>query len=187
MSQNTQEKTDDSSQPLQNQTKGVKALLGDPKKAILTLSLPMIVAMIGPNTCTVWLIVSGFLVLDQSFSRGWICVPACSSWESRLLQALELVVAQRSQERSVQKIRKGRISSSPHLIIMVIRRNCICTIPLFVFSEDIFRAIGAGEATAIASLYARIISFNVSIMSFFTFIATAFFDPKVMRNDRCLQ
>jgi Na+-driven multidrug efflux pump len=42
----TPEETNDSSQSFQNQTKGLKALLGDPKKAILSLSLPMIVAIV---------------------------------------------------------------------------------------------------------------------------------------------
>jgi putative MATE family efflux protein len=46
------------------------------------------------------------------------------------------------------------------------------TVPLFVFSDDIFRAIGAGRTTATASMYARIM-YSATIISFFSFIANA--------------
>jgi len=70
------------------------------------------------------------------------------------------------------KDKKGGDVAAVHTLIIMVIVALAYAIPLFVFAEDIFRLIGAGEATATASLYARII-YSVSIVSFFTSIATA--------------
>jgi len=70
------------------------------------------------------------------------------------------------------KDKKGGDRAAVHTLIIMVIVALAYAIPLFVFAEDIFRLIGAGEATATASLYARII-YSVSIVSFFTSIATA--------------
>jgi putative MATE family efflux protein len=70
------------------------------------------------------------------------------------------------------KDKKGGDLAAVHTLIIMVIVALAYAIPLFVFAEDIFRLIGAGEATATASLYARII-YAVSIVSFFTSIATA--------------
>jgi Na+-driven multidrug efflux pump len=79
--------------------------------------------------------------------------------------------AQQSQEKSVQKT-KGVDNAAVHTIIIMFLLVVLYTVPLFVFSDDIFRAIGAGRTTATAALYARIM-FSATIISFFSFIANA--------------
>ena len=171
MSQNTQEKNDDSSQPLQNQTKGVKALLGDPKKAILTLSLPMIVAMVVQTLYNlinrIW--VSG-LGTEASAAVGF-AFPLLFMGTA-IATGLGVGGGSAISRKIGAKDKKGGDLAAVHTLIIMVIVALAYAIPLFVFAEDIFRLIGAGEATATASLYARII-YAVSIVSFFTSIATA--------------
>jgi putative MATE family efflux protein len=171
VSQNTQEKTDDSSQPLQNQTKGVKALLGDPKKAILTLSLPMIVAMVVQTLYNlinrIW--VSG-LGTEASAAVGF-AFPLLFMGTA-IATGLGVGGGSAISRKIGAKDKKGGDRAAVHTLIIMVIVALAYAIPLFVFAEDIFRLIGAGEATATASLYARII-YSVSIVSFFTSIATA--------------
>lgn len=171
MSQNTQEKADDSSQPFQNQTKGVKALLGDPKKAILTLSLPMIVAMVVQTLYNlinrIW--VSG-LGTEASAAVGF-AFPLLFMGTA-IATGLGVGGGSAISRKIGAKDKKGGDNAAVHTLILMIIVALAYAIPLFVFAEDIFRLIGAGEATATASLYARII-YSVSIVSFFTSIATA--------------
>ncbi|HWR63998.1 MAG TPA: MATE family efflux transporter [Candidatus Thermoplasmatota archaeon] len=171
MSQNTQEKTDDSSRPFQNQTKGVKALLGDPKKAILTLSLPMIVAMVVQTLYNlinrIW--VSG-LGTEASAAVGF-AFPLLFMGTA-IATGLGVGGGSAISRKIGAKDKKGGDRAAVHTLIIMVIVALAYAIPLFVFAEDIFRLIGAGEATATASLYARII-YSVSIVSFFTSIATA--------------
>jgi len=171
VSQNTQEKNDDSSQPLQNQTKGVKALLGDPKKAILTLSLPMIVAMVVQTLYNlinrIW--VSG-LGTEASAAVGF-AFPLLFMGTA-IATGLGVGGGSAISRKIGAKDKKGGDLAAVHTLIIMVIVALAYAIPLFVFAEDIFRLIGAGEATATASLYARII-YAVSIVSFFTSIATA--------------
>jgi putative MATE family efflux protein len=70
------------------------------------------------------------------------------------------------------KDKKGADNAAVHTIIIMFILAILYTIPLYMFSDDIFHAIGAGRTTAIASPYARIM-FSATIISFFSFIATA--------------
>jgi len=171
VSQNTQEKADDSSQPFQNQTKGVKALLGDPKKAILTLSLPMIVAMVVQTLYNlinrIW--VSG-LGTEASAAVGF-AFPLLFMGTA-IATGLGVGGGSAISRKIGAKDKKGGDVAAVHTLIIMVIVALAYAIPLFVFAEDIFRLIGAGEATETASLYARII-YSVSIVSFFTSIATA--------------
>jgi len=171
VTQNTQEIADDSSQPFQNQTKGVKALLGDPKKAILTLSLPMIVAMVVQTLYNlinrIW--VSG-LGTEASAAVGF-AFPLLFMGTA-IATGLGVGGGSAISRKIGAKDKKGGDVAAVHTLIIMVIVALAYAIPLFVFAEDIFRLIGAGEATATASLYARII-YAVSIVSFFTSIATA--------------
>jgi putative MATE family efflux protein len=70
------------------------------------------------------------------------------------------------------KDKKGGDIAAVHTLILMVIAALAYAIPLFVFAEDIFRLIGAEQATETAALYARII-YAASIVSFFTSIATA--------------
>jgi putative MATE family efflux protein len=171
VSQKTQGKSDDSSQPFQNQTKGLKALLGDPKKAILTLSLPMIVAMVVQTLYNlinrIW--VSG-LGTESAAAVGF-AFPLLFMGTA-IATGLGVGGGSAISRKIGAKDKKGGDIAAVHTLILMVIVALAYAIPLFVFAEDIFRLIGAGEATATASLYARII-YSASIVSFFTSIATA--------------
>lgn len=171
MSTTTPEETNDSSQPFQNQTKGLKALLGDPKKAILTLSLPMIVAMVVQTLYNlinrIW--VSG-LGTDAAAAVGF-AFPLLFMGTA-LATGLGVGGGSAISRKIGAKDKKGGDIAAVHTLILMVIVALAYAIPLFVFADDIFRLIGAGQATATASLYARII-YSASIVSFFTSIATA--------------
>lgn len=171
MSQSTKSKTDDTKPSFQNQTKGIKALLGDPKKAIITLSLPMIVAMVVQTLYNlinrIW--VSG-LGTDAAAAVGF----AFPLLFMGIAIATGLGVGGGSaiSRKIGAKDKKGGDVAAVHTLILMVIVALAYSLPLFVFADDIFRLIGAEQATATASLYARII-YAASIVSFFTSIATA--------------
>jgi putative MATE family efflux protein len=165
------EETNDSSEPFENQTKGLKALLGDPKKAILTLSLPMIVAMVVQTLYNlinrIW--VSG-LGTEAAAAVGF-AFPLLFMGTA-LATGLGVGGGSAISRKIGAKDKKGGDIAAVHTLIIMVIAALAYAIPLFVFADDIFRLIGAGSATATASLYARII-YSASIVSFFTSIATA--------------
>jgi putative MATE family efflux protein len=171
VSTTTPEETNDSSQPFQNQTKGLKALLGDPKKAILTLSLPMIVAMVVQTLYNlinrIW--VSG-LGTDAAAAVGF-AFPLLFMGTA-IATGLGVGGGSAISRKIGAKDKKGGDIAAVHTLILMVIVALAYAIPLFMFADDIFRLIGAGQATATASLYARII-YSASIVSFFTSIATA--------------
>ena len=172
MSQRTPGVVDDSSSSLQNQTKGVKTLLGDPKKAILTLSLPMIVAMVVQTLYNlvnrIW--VSG-LGTEAAAAVGF-AFPLLFMGTA-IATGLGVGGGSAISRRIGAKDKKGGDTAAVHTLILMVIIALVYAIPLFVFAEDIFRLIGAEQATATTgALYARII-YSASIVSFFTSIATA--------------
>ncbi len=171
MSQNIQEKNDDSSQPFQNQTKGVKALLGDPKKAILSLSWPMIIAMTVQTLYNlvdaIW--VSG-LGSDALASVGFVFPLLFMG--TAIATGLGIGGGSAISRKIGAKNKKGADNAAVHTMIIMCILAILYAVPLFVFSDDIFRLIGAGRTIATASMYARIM-YSATIISFFSFIANA--------------
>ncbi|MBN1280925.1 MAG: MATE family efflux transporter [Candidatus Thermoplasmatota archaeon] len=66
----------------------------------------------------------------------------------------------------------GADSAAVHTLLATVVLAVLYTIPLFLFTEDIFQLIGAGRTTATATLYARIM-YSASIVTFFSFVANA--------------
>jgi putative MATE family efflux protein len=165
------EETSDSSDSSETQTKGVKALLGDPKKAILTLSLPMIVAMVVQTLYNlinrIW--VSG-LGTDAAAAVGF-AFPLLFMGTA-IATGLGVGGGSAISRKIGAKDKKGGDIAAVHTLILMVIVALAYAIPLFVFAEDIFRMIGAGQATGTAALYARIM-YSATIIWFFTSIATA--------------
>ncbi len=171
VSQDTLQQNQDSSQSFPKQTNGIKTLLGDPKKAILTLSLPMIVAMVVQTLYNlinrIW--VSG-LGTDAAAAVGF-AFPLLFMGTA-LSTGLGVGGGSAISRKIGAKDKKGGDNAAVHTLIIMIFAALAYAIPLFVFAEDIFRLIGAEQATTTAALYARII-YAASIIIFFTSIATA--------------
>ena len=170
MNNKTSEIINDSSRAFENQTKGVKALLGDPKKAILTLSLPMIVAMVVQTLYNlinrIW--VSG-LGTDAAAAVGF-AFPLLFMGTA-IATGLGVGGGSAISRKIGAKDKKGGDIAAVHTLILMIIVAIAYAVPLFVFAEDIFRIIGAKQATETATLYVRII-YSASIVWFFTSIAT---------------
>ncbi|MBP1661986.1 MAG: family drug/sodium antiporter [Thermoplasmatales archaeon] len=171
VSQEQQGKKTNSPQPVQAQTNGIKTLLGDPKKAIITLSLPMIVAMTVQTLYNlinrIW--VSG-LGTEAAAAVGF-AFPLLFMGTA-LATGLGVGGGSAISRKIGAKDKNGGDNAAVHTLILMVIAALAYAIPLFIFAEDIFRLIGAGEATKTAALYAQII-YAASIIMFFTSIATA--------------
>jgi len=162
--------TDSAEFPMK-QTEGVKALLGDPKKALIKLAWPMIIAMTVQTLYSlvdaIW--VSG-LGSDSLAAVGFV-FPLLFMGIA-IATGLGIGGGSAISRKIGAKDKKGADNAAVHTIIIMFILAILYTIPLYMFSDDIFHAIGAGRTTAIASPYARIM-FSATIISFFSFIATA--------------
>jgi len=152
-------------------TAGVEALLGDPKKAILTLSIPMIVAMTVQTLYNlinrIW--VSG-LGTDAAAAVGF-AFPVLFMGTA-VATGLGVGGGSAISRKIGAGDKKGADSAAVHTLIVMVLLALLYSIPLILFAEDLFRSIGADQATGIASMYARIL-FAGSIIFFFISIATA--------------
>ena len=153
------------------ESKGIKTLLGDPKKAILKLSIPMIIAML---IQTLYHLVDAFWVsglgADALAAVGFV-FPFVF-----MALAISAGIGIGGGSAISRKIgaqdKTGADTVATHtLVIMVIIAACF-SIPFFIFAENIFTLIGAGETVQTATIYARIMA-SGTIIVFFSFIANA--------------
>jgi Na+-driven multidrug efflux pump len=123
----------------EKQTKGVKTLQGDPKKAIITLAVPMIIAMLVQTiynlTDAIWV---SFLGSDALAAVGFvfpffIMVIALST-------GMGVGAGSAISRRIGAKDKVGADSVAEHSIILVIIIALIFTIPLYFLAEPIFTA-----------------------------------------------
>ena len=156
---------------LKPETEGVKTLLGDPKKAIIKLAIPMIVAMVVQTLYNlvdaIW--VSG-LGADALASVGFVFPFLFMG--TAIATGLGIGGGSAISRKIGAKDKKGADNVAVHTIILMFIIAIIYAIPLFVFAEGIFRAIGAEQTTEMATLYARIM-YTATVITFFTFIANA--------------
>jgi len=153
------------------QTEGVKTLLGEPKKAIIKLALPMIAAMsvqtIYNFVDAIW--VSGlgadalsavgfffpFFFMTMAIGRGLGL--GGGSAISRRIGAMDKI---------------GADNVAAHTIVIMFLAAVFLTVPLFIFAEKIFTLLGAGRTLAMAVSYARIM-FAGTLVIFFVNTANA--------------
>ncbi|UCE37155.1 MAG: MATE family efflux transporter [Thermoplasmata archaeon] len=153
------------------ETKGVKILLGDPKKAIIKLAVPMIIAM---SANTIYNLVDAIWVAGL----GPDALAAVGFFFPFLMVALSLAVglgvggAAAISRRIGAKDKKGADNVAVHTIIFMVIISAIFSILFFIFAEEIFRLLGAGDVTGDATAYGRVL-FGGSIVIFYTQVATA--------------
>jgi putative MATE family efflux protein len=171
VSRNRQENSDEKSPPHSNQTKGVQALLGDPKKAILSLSWPMIVAMTVQTLYNlidaIW--VSG-LGSDALASVGFVFPLLFMG--TAIATGLGVGGGSAISRKIGGNNKKGADNAAVHTMILMCILAVLYAAPLYLFSDTIFYAIGAGRTTETATSYARIM-YSATIISFFCFTANA--------------
>ena len=165
-------------------TKGVETLLGEPRKAVIKLAIPMIIAMsittIYNFVDTLW--VSGFganwFSVSESIELGAKAVAAVGFVLPFFMMIIALstgigVGCGSAISRFIgAKDKKGADNVAIHSIFITILISIVFTIPLFLLSDSLFIFIGAKEAAFLASSYGKII-FIGSFFIFFTYIANA--------------
>ena len=152
-------------------TDGVKTLLGEPRRAILKLAIPMIVAMsvhtiynfvdalwvsgLGPDALSALGFFFPFMFMSIALATG-LGVGSTSSI-SRRIGAGD---------------KAGADNVAVHTIIIMVIIATFFTIPLYIFAEDIFRQIGAAQTLEMTLSYARILFAGIIVL-FFSNIANA--------------
>ena len=152
-------------------TKGVQTLLGNPKKAIIKLSIPMIVAMsvhtlynfvdglwvagLGPDALSAVGFFFPFFFLIMALSAG-IGVGG-SAAISRMIGA---------------KDKKNADAVASHTMVLMVIAAIVLALPFFIFAPTIFARLGAGPVTTMAGEYARII-FGGTLIIFFGQVTSA--------------
>ena len=152
-------------------TEGVKALQGDPKKAIVKLAIPMIVAMfvqtIYSLVDTYW--VSG-LGADALAAMGFVFPFFCISMA--LSNGIGIGGGAAISRRIGAKDKTGADNVAVHTIIIIFLLALAFTLPFYMFAPQLFTLAGAGKTTELAVAYARVI-FLGSIIIFFSNVANS--------------
>jgi putative MATE family efflux protein len=163
--------TEQPAQPTPSTTKGVQTLLGNPKKAIVKLSIPMIVAMsvhtlynfvdglwvagLGPDALSAVGFFFPFFFLIMALSAG-IGVGG-SAAVSRMIGS---------------KDKKNADAVASHTMVLMVIAAIVLALPFFIFAPTIFARLGAGPIATMAGAYARII-FGGTLIIFFGQVASA--------------
>jgi len=167
-----------------SETKGVKTLLGEPKKAIIRLAVPMIIAM---SVQTVYNFVDALWV--SGFGQDiFTSSPVLETGEGALA-AIGLVLpffmmaiaistglgvggSSAISRRIGSDDKKGADNVAIHSIIIIVLVATVFSILFFTLAPWIFNSISSGVSAGMAISYGRVI-FAFSIFIFFINIATA--------------
>ncbi len=153
------------------QTEGVKTLLGEPKRAIIKLALPMIAAMsvqtIYNFVDAIW--VSG-LGADALSAVGFFF--PFFFMTMAIATGIGLGGGSAISRRIGARDKRGADNVAVHTVVIMFLAAVFLTVPLFIFAEKIFTLLGAGRTLAMAVSYARIM-FAGTLIIFFVNIANA--------------
>ncbi len=152
-------------------TAGMQTLAGDPKKAILKLGLPLMVAMVVQNMYNIvdmfW--VSG-LGSDALAAVGFVFPFFFAS--IALATGLGIGGGSAISRKLGAKDKSGADNVAVHMMLVMLVTSILFSVPLFLFAEPIFIAIGAGDTVDMAVSYGKII-FAGNILIFFPNVANA--------------
>jgi putative MATE family efflux protein len=153
-------------------TKGVEILMGEPKKAIIKLAIPMIIAM---SVMTIYNLVDVFWVAglgENAISAVGLFLPFFFIIMS-LSNGLGVGGGSAISRRIGSHDRKGTDNVAVHTIIIMIMMIVGFTIPFFFFAENIFSQIAEDpNVKNMATDYGKIV-FGGSSVIFFLYVATA--------------
>ena len=165
-------------------THGVKTLLGNPKKAIIKLAIPMIIAM---SVQTIYNFVDALWV--SGFGSGLFTIAPVEDTGKLALAAIGFVLpfymmaiaistgigvggSSAVSRRIGARDKEGADNIAIHSIIITVLISIVYTIIFYLSAEKMFRIIGAGASLEMAVSYGRVI-FAGSMIIFFINIATA--------------
>jgi putative MATE family efflux protein len=153
-------------------TQGVATLLGDPKKAIIKLSLPMIVAMSVQSLYNladkIWVSGLGKEALSATglFFPFMMLAIAVSA-------GLGIGGGSAISRRIGASDKEGVHSVATHTVIFTFITAFTYTVPLFFYAPLIFRALGAGDALEMSLAYGQVMIAG-SVFIFLANIGNAF-------------
>jgi putative MATE family efflux protein len=149
----------------------VKTLLGDPKKAIIRISIPMFVAM---TIQTIYNLVDAIWVAG----KGEAALSAVGFFFPFTMLLMSIATglgigggAVISQAIGARDARKADSAAAHTLIIMLILA-VVMSIPLFLFAEPLYRLIGAASSIQDTLAYSRVMFAGI-ILIFFTQVGMA--------------
>lgn len=141
---------------MESSTKGIGTILGDPKKAIRKLALPMMVAMIAQTLYNVvdavWVAGLGsdaLAAVGLVFPIFFIIIGVGNG--------LGIGASTAIARRIGAGDKKGADRVAAHALILALAAALVLTLPLILFGESIFMAIGAGDVTPLCVDYAQVI------------------------------
>lgn len=154
-----------------HQTKGVKILLGNPKKAIVKLSIPMVIAM---SAHTLYNLADAIWVSG----KGPYALSAVGFFFPVFMFLLALAIGlgigggAAISQRIGAKDKEGANSVAVHTIVLMIIISVALMVPLLVFTRFLFKLMGAKEALDLTVSYARIV-FGGTLIIFFAQVSYA--------------
>ncbi len=162
-----------SGQNQKEMTKGVSILIGDPKKAVLKLSGPMIVAM---------MILAGYSLINAVWVAGLGSnalaavgfVAPIYMVVVGLSNGLGAGVSSSISRKIGSQDKSGADNTAMHAMLLVLLVSIIATILLLAFSLPLLSAMGAGASLDMALEYGNIV-FAGSIFIVFSNISFAIF------------
>jgi putative MATE family efflux protein len=153
------------------QTKGVKTLLGNPRKAVLKLAMPMILAM---SVMTIYNLVDAFWV--SGLGAGALAAVGFFFPFFFMVMAIATGIGTGGgaaiSRRIGAKDRGGADSVGAHTIIIMVLMAVMITIPFFLLVRPIFLGIGAESTIDDTVAYARVL-FAGTIIIFFANVSNA--------------
>jgi putative MATE family efflux protein len=166
------------------ETKGVSTLLGEPKKAIIKLAVPMIIAM---SAHTIYNLVDALWVSGfgqdiftsaevADVGTGALAAVGFAMPFYMMIIAISTGIGIGGGSAISRRIgandKKGADNVAIHSIIITLLVAGVFTAILFTFADKIFVSIGAAETVQMATSYGRII-FAGSVFIFFINVALA--------------
>ncbi len=152
-------------------TEGVATLLGDPKKAIIKLSIPMIVAMLVNSLYNVvdtfWIAGLGadhLAAIGFVFPLFIIMIAIANGIGTGGGAAISRFIG--------AKNKKNADNAAEHTLLFMILISVAFTGLLYTFAEQIISSMGSGTTTLLAVQYARIIFLGTIFMTF-SFVGNA--------------
>ncbi|MCC4770938.1 MATE family efflux transporter [Methanosarcina sp. DH2] len=157
--------------PPQKVSEGVNVLLGDPKKAVLKLSIPIIVAMsvqtIYSLTDTFWVAGLGADALAAvGFAFPFFVI------QMALTSGIGVGGGAAISRRIGARDKAGADNVAVHTFVIMLTLTVALTVIGLAVVRDLFMYSGAGETTPLGVAYARVI-FAGSFVFFFTNVANS--------------
>jgi putative MATE family efflux protein len=152
-------------------TRGVHILTGDPKKAIIELAWPMIIAMI---------LLSVYQIVDAAWVSGLgsdaLAAVGFAGPVFMVIIGLGIGLGAGVTSAVARRIgagnRAGADNVALHAVLLSVLISAVLTLPLVLLAEPIFVLLGAGEVAGLAAEYGAIV-FGGAIFVLFSNISYA--------------